>query len=111
MASILTASDLKAIKNNEVEIDTKNDIKSQDVETLIDYKNSLTDSLVKLQEFISQVTNEANTENSLDLTLARDINEIINQLKEITEEKKDNSKLSQLDKEALIKCILSCSAV
>ena len=97
-----TLGDLKAIKNNEVEIDTKNDIKSQDVETLIDYKNSLTDSLVKLQEFISQVTNEANTENSLDLTLARDINEIINQLKEITEETAESIESSTED---------SCTAV
>lgn len=52
--------------------------------TLGDMKNNLLndDKLADFKKILEQATGEANEETALDLTLARDISEIINQLKE-----------------------------
>ena len=44
------------------------------------------ESWADFKEILSQITDEANIETSLDLTLARDINEIISQLKQAVED-------------------------
>ena len=56
------------------------------IQTLGDLKNTIkisdsTDKMADFKEFLAQATSEANVETSLDLTLARDINDIISQLK------------------------------
>jgi len=94
-----TIGDVKTEAKNNIKTEIKNGISTNtdtdntetsnvldSVGKLIDYKNDWSKSLSELREFISKVTDEANTENSLDLTLARDINEIINQLKSVSEE-------------------------
>lgn len=55
--------------------------------TLGDLKNTLlngdlSDNMSNFKEILAKATREANVESSLDLTLARDISEIVNQLKE-----------------------------
>ena len=55
--------------------------------TLGDLKNTLlngdsSDNISSFKEILAKATREANVESSLDLTLARDISEIVNQLKE-----------------------------
>lgn len=57
--------------------------------TLGDLKNTLlngdlSDNMSNFREILAKVTREANVETSLDLTLARDVNEIVSQLKEST---------------------------
>lgn len=51
-----------------------------------------TDKLEDFREFLKKATSEANVESSLDLTLARDINEIISQLKDAVEEVSEGEK-------------------
>jgi len=53
-------------------------------ETIVSKQEGLTSADFK--EFLEKITDEANVETSLDLTLARDINEIISQLKEAVED-------------------------
>lgn len=56
------------------------------LKTLGDIKNTVqlsdvSDKMADFKEFLAEATSEANVESSLDLTLARDINDIISQLK------------------------------
>lgn len=50
------------------------------------------DELEEFRKFLKKATSEANVETSLDLTLARDINEIISQLKDAVEEVSESEK-------------------
>ncbi|MCQ2753915.1 MAG: flagellar hook-length control protein FliK [bacterium] len=61
--------------------------------TLGDLKNSLinNDKLADFKKILEKATGEANEETALDLTLARDISEIINQLKEGLEDSTEES--------------------
>ena len=60
------------------------DVKLKISEENVDIKNN-TIASAKFKEILEKTTEEANVETSLDLTLARDINEIISQLKEAVE--------------------------
>ena len=79
---------------------TISDLKSgvEDLDT-----ESLTENWTEFKDILTQITDEANVESSLDLTLARDINEIIAQLKEAVEnitgtiEQDSSSKLESED--------------
>lgn len=71
-------------------------VAKDDIKTISDLKNSKfvdkneTD-WVNFREVLSKITGEKNIETSLDLTLARDINEIISQLKEAIDETVDET--------------------
>ena len=65
--------------------------KNTQIHTIGDIKNTLqisdmSDEMASFKEFLADATSEANVETSLDLTLARDINDIISQLKGAIEE-------------------------
>lgn len=60
------------------------DVKLKISEENVDIKNN-TIASAEFKEILEKTTEEANVETSLDLTLARDINEIISQLKEAVE--------------------------
>ena len=60
------------------------DVKLKISEENVDIKNNTIASAI-FKEILEKTTEEANVETSLDLTLARDINEIISQLKEAVE--------------------------
>lgn len=71
-------------------------VAKDDVKTIADLKNgNFVDQAetdwANFREVLSQITGEKNIETSLDLTLARDINEIISQLKEAIDETVDET--------------------
>ena len=68
--------------NSDNKVSTIEDVKvlSQDEE-----QNIESNSWIEFKDILTEITKEANVETSLDLTLARDINEIIAQLKEAVE--------------------------
>ena len=71
-------------------------VAKEDIKTLGDLKSKKIsvqtgDNWADFQEILSKITDEANIETSLDLTLARDINEIISQLKEAIDETIDET--------------------
>ena len=74
-------------KNTKENSDNKN--LSQNLKTLDDVKSvksrEITIDSAEFQKILKSATDEANVETSLDLTLARDISEIITQLKEAVE--------------------------
>lgn len=81
------------ITDNSTQADasTDNTVAAEKVMTLGDIKNAikegnLSDKLADFREILIKATNEANVENSLNLTLARDVNEIIDQIKGAVEE-------------------------
>ena len=77
--------------NKQNKVDSEN-IETKEVSTLGDIKLNYTKSSKQsedwagFKETLTKITEEANVETSLDLTLARDINEIISQLKETLNE-------------------------
>lgn len=67
--------------------------------TLGDIKNVLLEGASELTDFkeiLNHVSNEVNVENSLDLTLARDINEIITQLKNAVTDSELNEEITDI---------------
>lgn len=74
---------------------------AQKIESVIDSNNSV-DTLATLKDLLSQFAEETKAESSLDLTLARDINELINQLQKVVEKVADAIETSTED---------SCTAV
>lgn len=90
------STNFKDVLNNKLEKveSALNDVKTiKDIKTLKDVSNNeaslgdkiVADKEIEFKELLKEVTDEANVETSLDLTLARDINEIISQLKEAVE--------------------------
>lgn len=74
---------------------------AQKIESVIDSNNSV-DTLATLKDLLSEFADETKAESSLDLTLARDINELINQLQKVVEKVADAIETSTED---------SCTAV
>ena len=78
------------IDNNEINLDKKLDF-SEIKAAIKDLKNTNTEEMdivenwSEFKDLLTEITSEANVETSLDLTLAKDINEIITQLKEAVE--------------------------
>jgi len=98
-------NDIKIIENPEIK-DPKTlgdlKIKTNSADTTI-----ATESLaIKFKEILAQATTEANTETSLDLTLTRDINEIISQLKEAVENTEENIESIENSEEILVEDVL-----
>lgn len=91
------------IENNTNIVQEEPNIESTEIKTLADLKSLLSNFDIKssvdtFKEILSQATNEANMITSLDLTLAKDINEIISQLKDaIASAKKDSESLEEVD--------------
>lgn len=89
-------------------LDSKNDVLSTDssLSTIGDMKNPTTidgkaNKFSELKKILSQAFQETNEESALDLTLARDINEIISQLKgELDELKSSDDTLNTDDEKA-----------
>lgn len=75
--------DIKKIIEQCSDIDLKGILKEKISTALAD--TEITEQWVEFREVLSEIVSEANVETSLDLTLAKDINEIISQLKEAVE--------------------------
>lgn len=87
-------------------LDSKNDVLSTDssLSTIGDMKNPTTiddkaNKFSELKKILSQAFQETNEESALDLTLARDINEIISQLKGELDELKSSDDTLTTDEE------------
>lgn len=68
--------------------------------TLGDVKNTISSTVSDFKEIVKKATSEIGVENSLDLTLARDINDIISQLKDAiadSEPELDNADLTNIE--------------
>lgn len=68
--------------------------------TLGDVKNIISSTVSDFKEIVKKATSEIGVENSLDLTLARDINDIISQLKDAiadSEPELDNADLTNIE--------------
>lgn len=95
------------INNSDIDTSKKTIANLEDttVKTLADLKSLLSKvddnlDIDNFKEILSQATDEANMITSLDLTLAKDINEIISQLKEaIAAAKKDSESIEEVDTE------------
>lgn len=96
---IKTLADVENLTSDRLK-DLMNTI-AQKIESVIDSNNSV-DTLATLKDLLSQFAEETKAESSLDLTLARDINELINQLQKVVEKVADAIETSTED---------SCTAV
>lgn len=85
--------DVKEVKNADNNINFSEEVENIDVneEKVIDTKTSLYDQLAEIRDLLEQVTSEANMENSLDLTLSKDIEDFIAQLKEYCKPTAENN--------------------
>ncbi len=90
------ASEPHSVKNVDTETLTLGDLK----ESLKDIKTSK--ELIEFKEILKQATDEANEESALDLTLARDITEIISELKESIETQSVEIKEQSSESEDLV---------
>ena len=96
---IKTLTDVENLASDRLK-DLMNTI-AQKIESVIDSNNSV-DTLATLKDLLSEFAEETKAESSLDLTLARDINELINQLQKVVEKVADAIETSTED---------SCTAV
>lgn len=104
-AEEVKATSVEASSDKVEVIKTLNDIKSNGSNTSEISETSVTSDGVlindsnwtEFRDMLTQITEEANVETSLDLTLARDINEIISQLKEAVENATEIIEKSSVD--------------
>lgn len=100
--SINSKDNIKEPTTKTSDVDKQGEISTLGSLKEVDADNTNNVDLGSFRELLAEVTDEANVEKSLDLTLAKDISEIISQLKEMKNQVVEDTKTSTEDGDKVV---------